>query len=578
MVPNGNEGTELANSCMVRPCVLCLFQQVLYTGTRPKIYALDLLSGGNSAIFIVQSIVNFFIMDKAPLSPASHQQEKSDSGFDSQSSGGTFAAAPAFQLQAKPIQRQEGPQAADSSIEERYTNHTLTAADLTDAYVVEQFAALSIEQLFEYRRACSDKTVRAHITTLIDGKDRDPFKSYLGKQFTVSNASAVIRTSAGAAVKYVEGDTLPKGKKVGDNKTIPNGTVVYITDIKDDLSYVFAEDWGWTSLGNIQGGMFNETLSVDRAEYESEAANHQTVAVTNAAIRSGTAEITFPKVKPRAKIPKNTKVMVLEQVAHDGGNSRVSYAGNEVWTHTGNLAGQANEDGTFTVTDGAAIIRSRNVTYPTTGKNLAQGARMIILAQSQDTDPAGQYVQVGYTKKDAAGNYVRDTDKNAVWTASTNFAGGWADFKSDNARWQKGRYMGQMDVVELVGRDSSSGDQEVEKLSPELLGQYNTLRASATAAGHDIRLNSGFRSFPEQKDLWDHRGSVPTARPGRSNHQNGIAIDINTGGFSTTLYNWMKANAPALGWIRTVSGEHWHWEYRPTEAATAGYKRASVSP
>ena len=41
-------------------------------------------------------------------------------------------------------------------------------------------------------------------------------------------------------------------------------------------------------------------------------------------------------------------------------------------------------------------------------------------------------------------------------------------------------------------------------------------------------------------------------------------------------------DAYRYGYIRTVSGEHWHWEYVPDEAATmaaAGkFKRAGVSP
>jgi LAS superfamily LD-carboxypeptidase LdcB len=82
-----------------------------------------------------------------------------------------------------------------------------------------------------------------------------------------------------------------------------------------------------------------------------------------------------------------------------------------------------------------------------------------------------------------------------------------------------------------------------------------------------------------QQALWDafpNPGQV--ARPGRSNHQNGIAIDIDTGGFQTPLYLWMKAHAPDYGFIRTVSGEHWHWEHRPADAAAHGYRLPTVNP
>ena len=57
------------------------------------------------------------------------------------------------------------------------------------------------------------------------------------------------------------------------------------------------------------------------------------------------------------------------------------------------------------------------------------------------------------------------------------------------------------------------------------------------------------------------------SKPGYSNHQNGIAFDLNTsgsGGTGTgTVYNWLKENSWKFGFIRTVRSEHWHWEYRP---------------
>ena len=41
-----------------------------------------------------------------------------------------------------------------------------------------------------------------------------------------------------------------------------------------------------------------------------------------------------------------------------------------------------------------------------------------------------------------------------------------------------------------------------------------------------------------------------------------------TQGSSDRIYEWLKRNGPQHGFIRTVSEESWHWEYRPAEAAT----------
>lgn len=484
------------------------------------------------------------------------------------------------------LQNQGGEGAADT-VQDRFRNHTLTEADLSDAWVIEELGRMSIEQLFAFRRACTDATVKTRLLTTIDARQRDPNRSYLGKKFKITGTSAVIRDTNGNALTYQTGDTLPAGKRVGDQKTIPNGTEVYVTDVKANLSYVLCEDWGWTAIDNIEGGMYNETLTLDRADFDSTDPSHKTVATPDAQVRTNTLTTTFPGAEPRASIPQNTRVTVIERAAEDGGNVLLQLPnGTQVWTRASNISTTPAADGSFTVTDRDARIRTKSVDYAAGTGVATQGARVIVLTQSPDTTPVGKYVEVAYTKKDAAGTYVRDDARNAFWVAASELADNWADYKSDNARWRKsdthgtqGVYLGQMDVVTLVGADAGSGNQEVEKLSPELMAQYNTLRAAASPAGHDIRLNSGFRSFPDQQELWDDNPNpARVARPGRSNHQNGIAIDINTGSFSSAMYLWMVANAPALGWIRTVDDEHWHWEHRPADAAAHGYKMPGVNP
>lgn len=62
-----------------------------------------------------------------------------------------------------------------------------------------------------------------------------------------------------------------------------------------------------------------------------------------------------------------------------------------------------------------------------------------------------------------------------------------------------------------------------------------------------------------------------TARPGWSNHNSGIAIDLNCkgakfGGVVMPIYEWLVLNAYKYGFVRTVSSEEWHWEYRPGSA------------
>ena len=56
--------------------------------------------------------------------------------------------------------------------------------------------------------------------------------------------------------------------------------------------------------------------------------------------------------------------------------------------------------------------------------------------------------------------------------------------------------------------------------------------------------------------------SPPTARPGASMHEQGLAIDFTVGGgtigYGSAAYNWLKANAANYG-LSNLPSEPWHW-------------------
>ncbi|MEO5949633.1 MAG: D-alanyl-D-alanine carboxypeptidase family protein [Candidatus Saccharimonas sp.] len=52
----------------------------------------------------------------------------------------------------------------------------------------------------------------------------------------------------------------------------------------------------------------------------------------------------------------------------------------------------------------------------------------------------------------------------------------------------------------------------------------------------------------------------PTARPGESNHETALAVDLNNARtYGTRVYRWMRVHAPRLGIYARVPGEPWHW-------------------
>jgi D-alanyl-D-alanine carboxypeptidase len=78
----------------------------------------------------------------------------------------------------------------------------------------------------------------------------------------------------------------------------------------------------------------------------------------------------------------------------------------------------------------------------------------------------------------------------------------------------------------------------------------------------------GWRSSQRQQELWDEHGcdsgcSVPTARPGSSMHEQGLAIDFTSGGQTiqsrgSAAFEWLDANAGSYG-LRNLPSEPWHW-------------------
>jgi hypothetical protein len=100
------------------------------------------------------------------------------------------------------------------------------------------------------------------------------------------------------------------------------------------------------------------------------------------------------------------------------------------------------------------------------------------------------------------------------------------------------------------------------------------LLAAAGSAGVNFSGSSGWRDIQRQRELRVINGCpdvdtapasscrVPTAIPGRSQHERGLAIDFQCNGGSVTrggpCFQWLSANAINFGLINLPS-EPWHW-------------------
>lgn len=100
-------------------------------------------------------------------------------------------------------------------------------------------------------------------------------------------------------------------------------------------------------------------------------------------------------------------------------------------------------------------------------------------------------------------------------------------------------------------------------LRPDAAKELKKMYAAAARAGITLGSTSGFRTMAEQQVLWDRFGRDPVrvARPGFSNHQNGIAMDISgVGGRGTAADRWLLANSGRFG-FKNYPAEFWHYDY-----------------
>lgn len=138
-----------------------------------------------------------------------------------------------------------------------------------------------------------------------------------------------------------------------------------------------------------------------------------------------------------------------------------------------------------------------------------------------------------------------------------------------------------------------NGSKETRQIT---LNAYLNMYESAKNDGIDLMINSSYRTYENQQTVYkkyeDREGTIYAdeiaARPGHSEHQTGLALDIfsktnsNTKTFKDSeAYKWLLDNSYKYGFILRYpedkeyltgfSFESWHYRYVGIEAATYIY-------
>jgi len=87
---------------------------------------------------------------------------------------------------------------------------------------------------------------------------------------------------------------------------------------------------------------------------------------------------------------------------------------------------------------------------------------------------------------------------------------------------------------------------------------------AAEAAKVPLSTNSSFRSYENQKSTYNHncdssgKCKVQTAKPGGSQHERGLALDIADCATGSARFEWLSEHAASYGYYN-LPAESWHW-------------------
>ncbi len=146
------------------------------------------------------------------------------------------------------------------------------------------------------------------------------------------------------------------------------------------------------------------------------------------------------------------------------------------------------------------------------------------------------------------------------------------------------------DKMIVVSKQYSYGENQM--LTSETYNEFIKMFKAAKEDGLSLIINSSFRSYEDQEEIYDmyknskgeEYADTIAAKPGFSEHQTGMAIDIQAPGSRASTFEdfeefkWLQENAHKYGFIlrypkdkEYLTGynyESWHYRYVGVEVAT----------
>lgn len=135
----------------------------------------------------------------------------------------------------------------------------------------------------------------------------------------------------------------------------------------------------------------------------------------------------------------------------------------------------------------------------------------------------------------------------------------------DAEAWSRGQSLGTFTFTGIGGGFY---------LRADAAAAFARLKTVADTSEVTLQVDSAFRFMADQQALWARHqpggdlAKQAVARPGYSNHQSGVAIDIAVQRSQTSpAYLFLAQNGPQFGFTNVGltfnPPEYWHWEYNP---------------
>lgn len=86
---------------------------------------------------------------------------------------------------------------------------------------------------------------------------------------------------------------------------------------------------------------------------------------------------------------------------------------------------------------------------------------------------------------------------------------------------------------------------------PALAARINWIQRVSAAYGLATTVTSGYRTYEEQRELYENRGTnpFPVAPPGCSTHEYGLAVDLVANPYRPEYQNWLGSLGRYLGLV-----------------------------